>query len=144
MSNRLVLRPLCLVSSLAALFFFAAEHPSAARPLYKKCWEVVYKDKLKRDRVTCAVCHPGDSKKELNHYGKAIAEELGEKNVTDVEKIIAAIKAVEKRKCKSGEWGERLEKGLRPCDCGEYNTDSYIARQLRHSEHPHSPRDCDR
>ena len=137
MPNRLVLRPLCLVSSLALLFFIASQRPSNARPLYKMCWEEVYKDVLKplNGKVTCAVCHPGDSKKQLNHYGKAIAEELGEKNVTDKEKIIAAIKAVAKRKCKSGEWGERLEKGLPPCDCGEANADSYIARQLHRHEH---------
>ncbi len=138
MPNRLVLRPLWLVISLAVLFFIASQRPSDARPLYKSCWDEVYKDALKpfNRRVTCAVCHPGDNKKDLNHYGKAIAEELGEKNVKDREKIIAAIKAVAKRKCKSGEWGERLEKGLSPCDCGDANADSYIARQLHRREHP--------
>ena len=137
MTNRLVLRPLCLVSSLAIVFVIATERPSTARPLYKKCWEIVYKDKLDTTggKITCAVCHPGDNKKDLNHYGKAIAEELGEKNVKDVEKIIAAIKAVAKRKCKSGEWGERLDKGLPPCECGEANAGSYIARQLARDKH---------
>ncbi len=136
MRNRLVLRPLCLVSSLAIMFFIASQRPSDARPNYKACWEKVYKDKQKKDnKLTCALCHAGDDKKKLNHYGKAIAEELGEKNVKDEEKIVAAIKAVAKRKCKSGEWGERLEKGLPPCDCGEANADSYIARQLARNKH---------
>lgn len=137
MSNRLVLRPLCLVSSLAITLLIASQRPSDARPLYKSCWDEVYKDILKPlgGKVTCAVCHPGDSKKNLNHYGKAIAEELGEKGVQDREKIIAAIRAVAKKKCKSGEWGDRLEKGLPPCDCGEANADSYIARQLARDKH---------
>lgn len=130
MTTRSVLRPLCLVCSLAIAFVIEAERSTDARPLYKKCFDTVYKDKFKNQKVTCAVCHSGDDKKHLNHYGKAIAEELGEKNVRDQEKIIAAIKAVAKRKCKSGVWGERLEKGLMPCDCGDQNAGSYIARQL--------------
>lgn len=134
MPNRLLLRPLCLVFSLAIAFLVAWQRPSDARPNYKACWEEVYKDVVKKigkdGKVTCAVCHVGDDKKHLNHYGKAIAEELGEKAVKDKEKIIAAIKAVAKRKCKSGVWGERLEKGLVPCDCGDQDHDSYIERQL--------------
>ncbi len=80
MSNRLLLRPLCLVSSLAIVLFIASERPGDARPNYKACWEKVYKDALKplKGKVTCNVCHTGDDKKKLNHYGKAIAEELGE------------------------------------------------------------------
>lgn len=130
MTTRSVLRRLCLVCSLAIVFVVTAERPSEARVLYKKCFETVYKDKLKAQKVTCAVCHNGDDKKQLNHYGKALAKELGEKNVKDEEKIIAAIKAIAKRKCKSGEWGERLERGVPPCDCGDQNAGSYIARQL--------------
>ena len=57
MPNRLVLRPLCLVSSLAAVFFFAAEHPSAARPLYKKVFDSEYKTVLATNKTTCTVCH---------------------------------------------------------------------------------------
>ena len=105
-------------------------HRGDARPNYKKCFDLVYKDKLKNNKVTCAVCHSGDGKKQLNHYGKAIAEELGERNVKDEEKIIAAIKAVAKRKCKSGEWSERVERGQLPCECGECDAASYLTRQL--------------
>lgn len=139
MSNRLLLRPLCLVSSLTIVLFITSERPGDARPNYKACWEEVYKDTVKKigknGKVTCAVCHVGDDKKHLNHYGKAIAEELGEKAVKDKEKIIAAIKVVAKRKCQSGVWGERLEKGLPPCDCDEASADSYIARQLARDKH---------
>lgn len=130
MPNHRVLRPLCLVCSLAIAFVVTANRPSDARPIYKKCFEIVYKDKLKSNKTTCAVCHSGDDKRKLNHYGKAIAEELGEKNVKDDEKIIAAIKAVAKKKCKSGEWGERLERGMAPCDCADQDTESYLSRQL--------------
>ena len=136
MPNHLVLRPLCLVGSLAVVFFIASERPGNARPNYKNAGIPSTKDKLKANlRVTCLVCHSGPDMKTLNHYGKAIAEELGEKMVKDEAKIIAAIKAVAKRKCKSGEWGERLDKGLPPCDCGEANAGSYIARQLARDKH---------
>lgn len=133
MTNRFALRPICLACSLAIAFVVAAERPSDARPLYKKCFDKVVNEtfpKLERGKSTCAVCHDGDSKKSLNHFGKALAEELGEKNVRDEEKIIAAIKAILKRKCKSGEWNERLERGVLPCECGDQDAGSYIARQL--------------
>ncbi len=136
MPTRFVVRPLCLAGSLAIAFFLTSERPSEARPIYKKAFDFVYKDVLKTNKASCAVCHsPGDDKKHLNHYGKAIAEELGEKNVKDFDKIVAAIRAVAKRKCKSGEWHERLEKGLIPCDCGDQNAGSYIARQLARERH---------
>ncbi len=135
MPTRFVVRPLCFAGSLAIAFLLASERPSEARPIYKKAFDFVYKDVLKSNRVTCAVCHSGDDKKHLNHYGKAIAEELGEKNVRDFDKIVAAIRAVAKRKCKSGVWQERLEKGLPPCDCVDQNAGSYIALQLARERH---------
>ena len=111
---------MCLVCSLVVLFLVASERPGDARPNYKKCFDFAFKDLAKTNKVTCNVCHVAgsDDKKRLNHFGKAVAEELGEKNVKDDAKIIAAIKAAAKRKCKSGEWGERLAKGLPPCECG--------------------------
>lgn len=133
MTTRSVLRPLCLVCSLAILIVAASERPSPARPNYKKCADIVFHElfpKLDLSRANCNVCHSGDDKKKLNHFGKAVAEELGEKMVKDEKKIITAIKAVLKRKCKSGEWGERLERGVPPCDCGDQDAGSFIARQL--------------
>jgi hypothetical protein len=117
MPSRVVLRPLCLAGCLAAVWFLASEHPSDARPNYKKCFDTVFEDIAKKNKTNCAVCHFGDDKKHLNHFGKAVAEELGEKLVKDDEKIIAAIKRAAKRKCKTGDWSERLEKGLPPCTC---------------------------
>lgn len=125
---------MCLVSSLAVVLLVASERPGAARPNYKKCFDVVFKEIAKNNKTNCNVCHVAgtDDKKRLNHFGKAVAEELGEKMVKDEAKIIAAIKAAAKRKCKSGEWGERLAKGLPPCDCKELDDGSYIARQLKY------------
>lgn len=133
MSKRRIYRPLRLVSLLAVLIVAASERPSPARPNYKKCADIVFRElfpKLDLSRTNCNLCHSGDDKKKLNHFGRAVAEELGEKNVKDEKKIIAAIKAVLKRKCKSGVWGERLEKGQMPCNCGDQDAGSYIARQL--------------
>lgn len=130
MPTRFVFRPLCLVCSLAVVFLVASERPGNARANYKKCFDTVYKDLAKSNKTNCNICHVGEDKKKLNHYGRAVAKELGEKNVKDDAKIIAAIKAVAKKKCKSGEWGERLEKGLSPCDCKDHDDGSYIARQV--------------
>ena len=132
MPTRFAFRPLCLVGSLAVVLLVASERPGEARPNYKKCFDTVFKDLAKNNKTNCNVCHVAgsDDKKHLNHFGKALAKELGEKNVKDDEKIIAAIKAVAKKKCKSGEWSERLEKGLPPCDCKDLDDGSYIARQL--------------
>lgn len=133
MLNRLARRPLGLIGSLAVALLIFTDRPSNARPLYKKCFDTVVKTmfpKFETRKSSCTVCHDGDSKKKLNHFGKALAEELGESNVRDEEKIIAAIKAVLKRKCKSGDWGDRLEHGLVPCECNDSEADSYVARQL--------------
>lgn len=131
MQTRITFRPLCLVCSLMAVFLVASERPGDARPNYKRCFDVVFKDIAKNIKTSCNVCHVAgsDDKKLLNHFGKAVAEELGEKNVKDDAKIIAAIKAAAKRKCKSGDWSERLAKGLPPCDCGTEEFRSNAARK---------------
>ena len=130
MPTRFLFRPMCLVCSLVVVFLVASERSGDARPNYKKCFDTVFKDIAKNNKISCSVCHvAGDDKKRLNHFGKAVAEELGEKNVKDDAKIIAAIKAAAKRKCKSGEWGERLAKGLPPCDCGSEECRSNHVRQ---------------
>ena len=131
MPTRFVFRPLWLVCSLVVVFLVASERPGVARPNYKKCFDTVFKGVGKDNKTNCNVCHVAgsDDKKRLNHFGKAVAEELGEKNVKDDAKIIAAIKAAAKRKCKSGEWSERLAKGLPPCDCGAEECRREVARQ---------------
>lgn len=121
MPTRTLLRPLCLVCSLAAVFLIASPRSGDARPNYKRCFDTAFVEIAKKNKTTCNVCHIAgtNDKKRLNHFGKAVAEELGEKMVKDDEKIIAAIKRAAKRKCKSGTWSERLDKGLPPCDCGD-------------------------
>lgn len=130
MLTRLWVRPLCLAGSLAVVLLVSMERPSDGRANYKKCFDLVYKEVAKSNKTNCNVCHFGDDKKKLNHYGKAIEKELGEKAVKDQEKIIAAIKAVAKKKCKSGEWGERLEKSLVPCDCKDHDGDSHFVEPI--------------
>ena len=134
-SRRLTHWPLWCWCSIVVVL--SVVHPGEARPLYKKAFDTVYADIAKKCKTNCSICHVEgtDDKKGLNHYGKALAKELGEKNVKDMEKIIAAIKAIAKRKCKSGEWQDRLERGLPPCRCSDEDADSYIARQLARERH---------
>ena len=68
--------------------------PVQARPLYKSVYEDLFKVETKGGALTCARCHPGSDKKELNTYGKKLEEELGEKNVKDKEKIREALKKI--------------------------------------------------
>lgn len=124
--------PLWLLCS--AFVVFSVIPRGEARPNYKKAFDTCYAEIAKKRGTTCNVCHSvgTDDKKRRNHYGVALAEELGEKNVKDLEKIIEALKAIEDGECRSGKWKLRLEKGLAPCVCGrgDHEADSYITRQL--------------
>ena len=121
----------CLCSLLVV---FSVLPRGEARPNYKKFWDKLYGDVAKNNKTTCNLCHLSgtDDKKHRNHYGVALAKELGKPRVTDEEKIIEALKAIEDGECRSGKWKERLENGLPPCVCGrgDHETNSYIARQL--------------
>jgi hypothetical protein len=68
-----------------------------ATPLYKKVFDELYRSRFPGPKTTCAVCHTSKSKQHLNRYGTALAEELGEKGVTDRERIRQAMKAIEHR-----------------------------------------------
>ena len=95
-----IARSLCLAGSLALVLVLASARQCDARLLYKKGFETLYKEKLKDGRITCAVCHPSGeekTKRDLNRYGQALANELGEKDVKDMDKILRALKAIEKR-----------------------------------------------
>lgn len=120
---------LSLIMAAFSLFAVNAE----ARPKYKSAFEKTYPHFVRNDRkLTCALCHPGDTKKSRNHYSEALAKELGEKNVMEDDKIIEALKAIEDGDCRTGQWKPRLEKGIPPCQCGTRDIDgqSYISRQL--------------
>lgn len=72
-------------------------HAADARPKYKKCYEEVFKEEIadsKGSKLTCNLCHEGDSKKNRNSYGKKLADELGETNVKDEDKIKEALKKI--------------------------------------------------
>ena len=129
--------PWCLCSVFIVL---CVAHRGDARPNYKKAFDSLYVDSAKKSTTNCSMCHSegSDDKKQRNHYGVALAKELGEKMVKNQEKIIAALKAIEDGECRSGKWKLRLDKGLAPCVCGRGNQEdnSYIARQLHRVELP--------
>lgn len=109
---------------------------SHARPKYKSAFDSFYPN-LANKRTNCSICHGGggDTKKTLNHYGEALAKELGEPKVGDLEKIKEALLAIESGDCKTGQWGRRIKAGLAPCihQPADHELDSYISRQLRRS-----------
>ncbi len=72
-----------------------------ARPQYKKAFEKKYPEVVKAQeggRITCHVCHEGNSKKNRNIYGKTLAKLLAAKNVRDPKKIDKALTKAEKEK----------------------------------------------
>jgi hypothetical protein len=86
-----------------------APEAARARPLYKSVWEEMYHERLPdRAKVSCGLCHPTNSKAKKNEYGKALEEELGERNVKDRERIREALKSVE----------DLLPVPLKPLKCG--------------------------
>ena len=73
------------------------------------------------EKAKCSICHVGKvNKKNRNRYGKALAELLSRKTDTeDKEKIQAALKKVEARRCdpkdeKSPTFGELIRAGKLP------------------------------
>lgn len=84
-----------LVCLLVLSTMFPPESAKAV-PLYKKVFDEMYNPRHEV-KTTCSVCHPSKSKRFLNRYGTALAEELGEKRVTDRERIRRAMKAIEHR-----------------------------------------------
>lgn len=70
-----------------------------ARPEYGKVFRSVYrKSHPKMAEKSCTVCHgkTGSNKMDRTDYGKAFGKALGGKNVKDEQKILEALKAVEK------------------------------------------------
>ena len=84
-----------------------------ARPQYCKQFKEKYGDKI--EKVDCKICHPKESKKVRNDYGKAFGKALGKPNTKDAEKINEAYDAVAKEKSSDGKtYGELIESGKRP------------------------------
>ncbi len=108
----------CLAS--VCLLLSPSQHAEVqARPAYKGAFEKLYPKVKSGNKVTCAVCHPGKSKKNLNHYGEALKKELKKPNIKDKKAIIKAMKEIEDGQCPEPprtKWKERLEKGELPCE----------------------------
>ena len=92
--------------------------PAIARQKYKTVMVKCY-PKFADKKVNCSICHIDQEKKELNHYGIALRKELDETDVKDNAVIEKALRKLEDQSCKSGKWGERLERGESPCVCRE-------------------------
>lgn len=66
-------------------------------------------------KSSCAICHPGKSKKERNEYGMAINKLLKKADKDDTKKIADSIKATEAEKDKAGKtFGELIKAGMLP------------------------------
>ena len=122
----------------SVILVLSSVHRGDARPSYKKAFDACYAEIAKKNKTTCNVCHLGgtDDKKRRNHYGEALAKELGEKNVKDEKKIVEALKAIEEGECRSGKWKLRLEHGLAPCVCGRGDHDSVGSESLTRGKCP--------
>jgi hypothetical protein len=80
----------------AACFVVIAARTAEARPLYSTQWLKMYPAAVKRNNVSgaakCDVCHGGESKRERNIYGQAVARALGgQRNVKNPKTIDQAL-----------------------------------------------------
>ena len=57
-------------------FVASTANRGEARPKYKSAFEKMY-PKFERKRIGCTLCHAQGNKKHFNHYGDALAKELG-------------------------------------------------------------------
>ncbi len=66
-------------------------------------------------KSSCAICHPGKSKKERNEYGMAINKLLKKTDKEDTKKIADSIKTTESEKNAAGKtFGELIQAGMLP------------------------------
>jgi hypothetical protein len=83
------------------------------------------------EKAKCNVCHEGESKKQRNVYGKAVAKFLEKKDKDDKEKITTGLEKAAAEKCnpkddKSATFGDLIKQGKLPC--GEPKAESTAAR----------------
>ncbi len=88
--KRIVLASVCVLA-LSATF---PPDTANALPLYKSVFDSLYVPRTPRLKTNCAVCHPSKSKRELNRYGRTLAEELRGKDTKDPAVIAQAMKAI--------------------------------------------------
>ncbi len=107
-------------SAAVALAVIAIDAPQAeARPKYLAVFSDEYSSlKAEIDKSKCAVCHPtSDNRKKTkrNDYGTALEKALGEKNVSEMDKIKSALKKIESEKSESGTtFGDLIKSGKLP------------------------------
>lgn len=94
-------RVVCSLALVAALVISSGSN-AIARPKYKDAMSTLY-PKLaekhgKNGKLSCAVCHPGKSKKDRNNYGVAVGNALSKKNETDAAKLKEALETAAKEK----------------------------------------------
>jgi len=83
--------------SLVCLLVLSAMFPpdtAKALPFYKNVFDEMYRPRT-GFKTSCAVCHPRKSKRELNEYGAALDEELGDKDRRDPVVVAEAMRAIE-------------------------------------------------
>lgn len=79
----------------------------------KKLAEAI--DKITMDGNSCAICHPGKSKKERNEYGTALSKLVKKADKDDAKKIADSVKAIESEKNAAGKtFGELIKAGMLP------------------------------
>src|SRR5690606_29569310 len=105
--------------ALAGAVWLSLPTPSAeARPQYFEQFNKTYPTLAKAaESQKCGVCHGMGSKKERNHYGKAIVGALGEsKNVKELKEVEKAIKAAESKESstKGKTFGDLIKEGKLP------------------------------
>ena len=87
--------------------------PNSSDANEKKLAEAI--DKITMDGASCAICHPGKSKKERNDYGKALNKLVTKADKDDAKKIADSIKAIEGEKNAAGKtFGELIKAGTLP------------------------------
>jgi hypothetical protein len=66
-------------------------------------------------KTSCAICHPGKSKKERNEYGMAVNKLLKKTDKEDTKKIADSLKAIESEKNAAGKtFGDLIKAGMLP------------------------------
>ncbi|MCP4787856.1 MAG: hypothetical protein GY903_02240 [Fuerstiella sp.] len=93
---------------------------ASARPKYNSVMSKLYpeltKKHGKKDKLSCAVCHPSKSKKKKNNYGVAMGKNVGKKNQSDLEIIKESIVKAEKEKSATEDktFGDLIKAGELP------------------------------
>lgn len=86
----------------AIAIFCSSTAQVEARPQYNTAWQKKYPDVVNanevKEKVKCAVCHPGTKKTDRNAYGKAMGAALGKKNEKDAKAIEASFVKAEGEK----------------------------------------------